>query len=115
MQPSVHRGSGRPRAVRSADTRVRILRVARDVVSELGYDATTFQDIATRADLTWLAINHYFAGKRVLYQEVMGKAGNLVTAAIDRARREPILIGQLASFTESMAQPAAGTRRPKKR
>lgn len=91
--------------MRSADTKARILRVARDVFSELGYGATTFQEIATRADLTRPAINHYFVSKRVLYREVTAQAGNLVTTAVDRARRETTLIGQLASFTESMAQP----------
>ena len=42
------------------------MRAAREVFSELGYDAATFQAIAIRADLTRPAINHYFASKRVL-------------------------------------------------
>ncbi len=47
------------------------MRAAREVFSELGYDAATFQAIAIRADLTRPAINHYFASKRLLYQEVV--------------------------------------------
>jgi len=56
------------------------LRAAREVFCELGYDAATFQAIAIRADLTRPAINHYFANKRVLYDEVVEKANQMLVA-----------------------------------
>src|SRR5690348_18145496 len=68
------RGPGRPPAAKAAETRERIVRAAREVFSELGYDAATFQAIAIRADLTRPAINHYFASKRVLWSEEIGRA-----------------------------------------
>ena len=64
MPHTASRGPGRPPAAKAAETRERILRAAREVFSELGYDAATFQAIAIRADLTRPAINHYFASKR---------------------------------------------------
>jgi AcrR family transcriptional regulator len=75
------RGPGRPPAAKAAETRERIVRAAREVFSELGYDAATFQAIAIRADLTRPAINHYFASKRVLYGEVVDKTNEMVVAA----------------------------------
>lgn len=70
--------------------------------SELGYEAATFQAIATRADLTRPAINHYFPSKRALYREVVEQTNDLIIAAgMERARRESSLIGQLWAFTAS--------------
>src|ERR1700749_5306268 len=66
VQPA-SRGPGRPPAAKAAETRKRILRAAREVFSERGYDAATFPAIAIRADLTRPAINHYFENKSVLY------------------------------------------------
>ena len=65
--------TGSSPAAKAAETRERIIRAAREVFSELGYDAATFQAIAVRADLTRPAINHYFASKRVLWGEVVGQ------------------------------------------
>lgn len=111
MPTSARRGPGRPPAAKSAETRGRILATAREVFSELGYDAATFQQIAERAQLTRPAINHYFPGKRALYQEVVEqtsqflldagaaealRAGTFadriqafITAAVDAQRRDP--------------------------
>jgi AcrR family transcriptional regulator len=109
VQHAVRRGPGRPPATKSADTRQRIIRVAREVFSELGYDAATFQAIAARADLTRPAINHYFSSKRVLYREALDEASVLVIVpAIERARRETTLIGRLSSFIASLVQANAG-------
>lgn len=70
--------------------------------SELGYEAATFQAIATRADLTRPAINHYFPSKRALYREVVEQTNDLIIAAgMERARRESSLIGQLSAFIAS--------------
>jgi TetR/AcrR family transcriptional regulator, repressor for uid operon len=85
VQPA-SRGPGRPPAAKAAETRKRILRAAREVFSERGYDAATFQAIAIRADLTRPAINHYFSNKRALYREVAKETNAVVVAAsIQRA------------------------------
>jgi AcrR family transcriptional regulator len=75
------------------------LRAAREVFSELGYDAATFQAIAVRADLTRPAINHYFSSKRVLYREVVEQTNALViSAGMARARGATTLLTRLSAF-----------------
>ena len=93
------RGPGRPPAAKAAETRERIVRAAREVFSELGYDAATFQAIAIRADLTRPAINHYFASKRVLYAEVVEKTNEMVVAAgMAKAEVETSLLKRLRAL-----------------
>jgi TetR/AcrR family transcriptional repressor of uid operon len=100
VQPA-SRGPGRPPAAKAAETRQRILRAARQVFSERGYGAATFQAIAVCADLTRPAINHYFANKRVLYWQVLEETTDAVVAAsIERARAETTLAGRVSAFIE---------------
>jgi AcrR family transcriptional regulator len=99
------RGPGRPPAAKAAETRERIVRAAREVFSELGYDAATFQAIAIRADLTRPAINHYFASKRLLYAEVVEKTNDLVVAAgMSKAQEETALLKRLSAFFSAAMQ-----------
>jgi TetR/AcrR family transcriptional regulator, repressor for uid operon len=78
---------------------MRIIRAAREIFSERGYDGATFEAIAVRADLTRPAINHYFSSKRLLYFDVVDKTNEvLVTTGIDRAQGEVTLIGRLHEF-----------------
>lgn len=99
------RGPGRPPAAKAAETRERILAAAREVFSELGYDAATFQAIAIRADLTRPAINHYFASKRVLYREVVERTNAfVVSTGIARAETQPDLLGRIRSFITAATQ-----------
>ncbi|MDQ2638011.1 MAG: TetR/AcrR family transcriptional regulator [Actinomycetota bacterium] len=104
MPHTASRGPGRPPAAKAAETRERIIRAAREVFSELGYDAATFQAIAVRADLTRPAINHYFASKQVLWREVVEQTNAMiVSAATTRAQAETNLINRLtAYFTAAM-------------
>jgi TetR/AcrR family transcriptional regulator, repressor for uid operon len=93
------RRPGRPPAAKADETRKRIVRAAREVFSERGYDGATFQAIAVRADLTRPAINHYFSSKRVLYREVADQTNELVVAAgIEQAKRQTTLMGRLTEF-----------------
>jgi AcrR family transcriptional regulator len=93
------RGPGRPPAAKAADTRERIVRAARQVFSELGYDAATFQEIAVRADLTRPAINHYFKSKRLLYREVVERTNEMVVLqSVQKAFDSPSLLAQLEGF-----------------
>lgn len=99
------RGPGRPPAAKAAETRKRIVRAAREVFSELGYDAATFQAIAIRADLTRPAINHYFASKRVLYAEVVEKTNEMVVAAgMAKAEGQTSLLKRLSAFFSAAMQ-----------
>lgn len=104
VQPA-SRGPGRPPAAKAAETRKRILRAAREVFSERGYDAATFQAIAVRADLTRPAINHYFSDKLALYREVTKETNEvLVGASIRRARGEKTLVGRVSAFIDAATQ-----------
>lgn len=99
MPTTGSRRPGRPPAAKADETRRRILQAAREVFSERGYEGTTFQGVAQRADLTRPAINHYFSSKRVLYREVVRQTNELVVAAgMERARREATLMGRLTAF-----------------
>ncbi|HNM83709.1 MAG: TetR/AcrR family transcriptional regulator [Mycobacterium sp.] len=105
MPQTGKRGPGRPPAAQAADTRDRILRAARGVFSELGYDAATFQAIAERSDLTRPAINHYFASKKLLYDEVVEQTNTLVVAAgAERAQTASTLVGRLEAFIVAAVQ-----------
>lgn len=78
---------------------------AREVFSELGYDAATFQAIAIRADLTRPAINHYFVNKRVLYQEVVERTNAMVvTVGAERAQNAKTLVDRLQAYVAAAAQ-----------
>jgi AcrR family transcriptional regulator len=93
------RGPGRPPAAKAAETRERIVRAARQVFSELGYDAATFQEIAVRADLTRPAINHYFKSKNALYQEVVERTNDMIVLqSVQKAGEATTLIEQLEGF-----------------
>ncbi|MEE6178995.1 TetR/AcrR family transcriptional regulator [Mycobacterium sp. 050134] len=99
MSPTASRGPGRPPAAKADETRQRIVRAARLVFNERGYDGATFQEIASRADLTRPAINHYFPSKRLLYREVLAQANELVIgSAIREARWQTTLVGRLTAF-----------------
>jgi AcrR family transcriptional regulator len=99
------RGPGRPPAAKASETRERIVRAAREVFSELGYDAATFQAIAIRADLTRPAINHYFGSKRELYQQVVQQTNNAVIASsAQQSSRQTTLSGRMRSFLEAALQ-----------
>jgi len=104
-QHTARRGPGRPPAAKAAETRERIIRAAREVFSELGYDAATFQAIAIRAGLTRPAINHYFASKRVLWGQVAEQTDALVVSAgRARAKGETNLLNRLSAFFTAAIQ-----------
>lgn len=72
--------------------------------SEIGYDAATFQEIATRADLTRPAINHHFPTKAVLFQQVAEQTNAMVTAGIAAAWSEQTFAARIAAFVHAMGQ-----------
>jgi AcrR family transcriptional regulator len=84
---------------------------ARQVFSEVGYEAATFQAIAIRADLTRPAINHYFSSKRVLYREVIETTDALVVkAGLERAQGQTTLLGRMSAFIIAATQADAADR-----
>ena len=105
MSVAATRGPGRPPGTKSAQTRERIVRAAREVFSAVGYDAAKFEEIAARADLTRPAINHYFANKRVLYREVVDMThATVMQASVERAEQETTLLAQIGVFMALVIQ-----------
>jgi hypothetical protein len=73
----------------------------------MGYEAATFQEIATRADLTRPAINHYYPSKQALYQHVITETNGVVIATgIREAGNEHSFAGRLEAFVRAAVQPA---------
>ncbi|MGA5463689.1 TetR/AcrR family transcriptional regulator [Mycobacterium sp. NPDC050041] len=89
---------GRPRASDSTDTREGILRSARDVFRELGYEGTTNMKIATHAGLTRPAINYHFTSKRELFRTVVEANLAILGRAIGEAAGERSLRGRLRTL-----------------
>jgi AcrR family transcriptional regulator len=58
---------------RLLDNRARILRVARDLVSEGGWSAAVIANVAAAADIATGTVYRYFASKSELYSEVLSK------------------------------------------
>lgn len=59
---------GRPPSSSSVDTRVRIVEIAVQAFSELGYETTTNKFIASESGITTGALYHYFDSKLQMYQ-----------------------------------------------
>lgn len=71
----------------------------------MGYEAATFQEIATRADLTRPAINHYYPTKQALYQHVVTETNDVVlTAGLKDAESEQTLAGRVNAFVRAAVQ-----------
>ncbi|MEU0496333.1 TetR/AcrR family transcriptional regulator [Mycobacterium sp. NPDC006124] len=107
---AVARRRGRPVNSDSAETRNRILRSARQVVNERGYQATTFQAIAAAADLSRPTLHYYFASREEIYQSLVIEAGAVVAELVEVARRPATLAAQFAALVEAVRQADARDR-----
>lgn len=80
---------GRPPATDSAETRKRILDIARLSFAQRGYDAATNRNLGSEAGLTAGAIYHYFGSKLDLYiavhDDVQERVYERFNAAVDSA------------------------------
>ncbi|MGE2726723.1 TetR/AcrR family transcriptional regulator [Mycolicibacterium pulveris] len=100
--PRGNRGRGRPAGSDSTETRATILRAARDVFSERGYEATTFQAIAQRCGFSRPTMHYYFDTKDQIYDELAADACAMVSECIAAAKREQSLLKQLAAFVTAV-------------
>src|ERR1700722_371983 len=91
------RGRGRPVGSDSAETRARILRAAREVIAERGYEAANFQAIASRAGLSRPTMHYYFRTREQMYDCLITEAYSIVCDCIAQAKREDTLLKQLAT------------------
>jgi AcrR family transcriptional regulator len=91
-------GRGRPVGADSAETRARILRAARDVINERGYEAANFQAIASRAGLSRPTMHYYFHTREEVFDCLVAEAYSIVADCIAQAKREDTLMNQLSTF-----------------
>jgi AcrR family transcriptional regulator len=97
-QVSGGRGRGRPVGADSAETRARILRAAREVINERGYEAANFQAIASRAGLSRPTMHYYFHTREEIYDCLIAEAYSIVADCIAQAKRKDTLLNQLSTF-----------------
>src|ERR1700752_4404172 len=67
---------GGPHAEPRPHTRARIIAAVVDGIAELGFQRTTAQEIASRAGVTWGAVQHHFGGKDRLLLAVLEDSFN---------------------------------------
>ena len=79
---------GRPPDTSSAETRQRIIDVARARFANLGYQAATNKDIAETAGITTGAIYHYFGSKQALYLAVFDEVERHVFGRLRQVEQE---------------------------
>lgn len=85
---TVVRKLGRPRAVDSVDTRVRLLAAARTCFGQNGFEKTTNAQIAAIAGVTTGAIYHYFPSKVELYAAVFEGVQDFIYSEFEYAINE---------------------------
>ncbi|NQW59861.1 TetR/AcrR family transcriptional regulator [bacterium] len=85
---TVARKLGRPRAVDSVDTRVRLLAAARTCFGQNGFEKTTNAQIAEVAGITSGAIYHYFPSKVELYAAVFEGVQDFIYSEFEYAINE---------------------------
>jgi AcrR family transcriptional regulator len=81
ITPLPRRKPGRPmlQSVEKDQMRDRILDGSEQLFAEFGYAATSFRDIARRAQVNAALIGYYFGSKRTLFNEVYKRRGKELT------------------------------------
>ena len=102
--PPTGRRRGRPVGSDSAETRSRILRAARRVINERGYQAATFQAIAVAAQLSRPTLHYYFASRERIFETLLADASAVMAECIARARRHDGLVDQLSALVLALQE-----------
>lgn len=88
----------------SERTRQTIARAARDVITECGYPAATFQQIAVRAGVSRPTLHYYFQNRDQVYEALISAVHSQIVALIARARQWSEPRNQLVAFTEELVR-----------
>lgn len=81
-----------------------IMRAARDITAERGYQAASFQQIAQRAGVSRPTLHYYFATREDLYDKLLSDVRERIQACAATALAEGSLLGQLAAFTVELGR-----------
>lgn len=104
LPPSEMRRPGRPVGSDSAQTRARILAVARRQIATRGYPATTFQALATGSGFSRTTLHYYFDSLDAIYQTLMADASSVVVRCITMASMESTLPDRLAAYLSEFSR-----------
>lgn len=110
LPPSETRRPGRPVGSDSAQTRARILEVARQEIATRGYPATTFQALATGSGFSRTTLHYYFDSLDAIYQTLMTAASAVVVRCITMASMESTLPDRLAAYLSEFSRMSASDR-----
>jgi len=95
---------------RLAATRSALLKAARTIFAEQGYEAAATEEIVRRAKVTRGALYHHFADKRALFDAVVGEVAREIATRIEAATpmRDPLeaLTAGTAAFLDTCLDPA---------
>jgi TetR/AcrR family transcriptional regulator, cholesterol catabolism regulator len=96
-------GTGR-RERHKQQTRERIIAAAAASFAEQGFDGTTVDDIAERADVARATVFNYFSDKQELLRAYLGQRGTRLRALLtDEAAREQDSAARLARLLDTLA------------
>lgn len=85
--------------MKTGKTHDRIVREARAVFAENGFDAATFEEIAEKLELTRPAINYHFDSKQALYRTVLDDTyTNVIGNSARVAELQDTLTDQITTF-----------------
>lgn len=102
MPAKAPRRLGRPPAANSADTRKRLLDVARQSFAELGWETTTNNYVAQKGGMTSAALYHYFDSKLEMYLAVYDDVMQFVGERFGKAlATSDTFVGQFEAVLEA--------------
>lgn len=85
MTPSTRRKPGRPSGDKAPETRNTLLRTARELFSESGFEGVSVRRIAETAGVNPAMIHYHFGNKRELYREMLAGAVSGLLEGMQRA------------------------------
>jgi len=80
------------------------VRAGREVVTEVGYGAATFQAIARRTGLSRPTLNYYFTGWEELYGELVDEAHSTLVDCIEQAKQHELPVNRLRAFVTAVLE-----------
>ena len=81
--------AGRPRVrMTGAQRRQQLLDIGRELFSQRGYEATSIEEVAARADVSKPVVYEHFGGKEGIYAVVVDREVQALTAALSGALDE---------------------------
>lgn len=110
LPPVEMRRPGRPVGSDSAQTRARILEVARHLIATRGYPATTFAALASHSGFSRTTLHYYFDSLESIYQTLMADASAVAMRCITMASMELTLAEQLAAYVTEFGRSSVSDR-----